>query len=43
MKTKQNLIQSCLLGAALLPAGTCGAQTTVTQIAAGNQGARIRV
>jgi alpha-tubulin suppressor-like RCC1 family protein len=28
---------TCLLGAALLPAGTCGAQTTVTQIAAGNQ------
>jgi alpha-tubulin suppressor-like RCC1 family protein len=31
------LIQSCLLGAALLHAGTCGAQTTVTRIAAGQQ------
>ena len=28
---------TCLLGAALLHASTCGAQTTVSQIAAGNQ------
>jgi alpha-tubulin suppressor-like RCC1 family protein len=37
MKTKQNLIQICLLGAALLPAFASHAQTTVTQIAAGQQ------
>jgi len=35
MKTKRNLIQICLLGAALLTAWTSQAQLTVTKIAAG--------
>ena len=35
METKCNLIQICLLGAALLPALTSEAQTTVTKLAAG--------
>jgi alpha-tubulin suppressor-like RCC1 family protein len=37
MKTKRNLIQTGLLGMALLPAFASQAQTTVTQIAAGEE------
>ncbi|HEY5298222.1 MAG TPA: hypothetical protein VIK59_09865 [Verrucomicrobiae bacterium] len=37
MKTKRKLIQICLLVAALLQVTICGAQVTVTQIAAGSQ------